>query len=216
MARARSSVSAQLRRWVPLVVLIAVAFAAWRTSIATDTDEASDTPIAYDRALGTPLLSARRIPETLQAPVADDAIQPAIAQFVADLQAAQSDLQSCLTVEVEGRELVDVGSNLALIPASNQKLVTTYAALQQFDPGTRFTTTVAQTGEVVDGVLTGDLYLIGGGDPFLVTDSWRAQYATVDEDGNPVAPQYPRPWSRLEDLADQVAASGIVTVDGAC
>lgn len=208
------SIPALLRRWLPLVLLVLLAFGAWGASQAADTDEVSIAPVPYENGLGTPLLSARRIPETLQAPIADDALQPSIRSFIADLQAAQTDLQTCLVVEVDGRILADEGGNLALIPASNQKLITTYAALDVFPLDTVFTTRVSRLAEVTDGVLDGDLYFVGGGDPFLVTDSWRTQYVQRDDEGNEIPPDYPRPFTRLEDLADQIAASGITTVTG--
>ncbi len=208
------SLARLLRRWLPFVVLVAVALGSWQTARAVDTDDASITPVRYDNGLGTPLISARRIPETLQAPVADDAVEPTISSFLGDLATAQPDGQSCLTIEVEGRELANSGANLALIPASNQKLLTTYAVLQTFDPTTRFTTRVSRSGAVVDGVLEGDLILVGGGDPFLVTDRWREQYDELDEQGAVITPDHERPWSRLEDLADDVAASGITAIDG--
>ncbi len=203
-----------MRRWLPLVILVILAFGAWGASQAADTDEASVTPIAYDNELGTPLLSARRIPETLQAPIADDAVDPAIRMFISELQAAQPDLQTCLIVEVDGRVLANEGANLALIPASNQKLVTTFAALEALPPETRFTTRVSRVGEITDGILDGDLYFVGGGDPFLVTDTWRTQYIERDEDGNEIDSIYERSWTRLEDLADQIAATGLRSVTG--
>lgn len=212
---ASTSVPSLLRRWLPLVLLVALAFGAWQASELADTDEASITLVAYDNDLGTPLLSARRIPETLQAPIADDAVGPAINDFISGLRAAQSDLQTCLIVEVDGRELANEGANLALIPASNQKLVTTYAALEIFPIDTRFTTRASRAGEVTDGVLDGDLYFVGGGDPFLVTDAWRAQYVVRDDDGEVIPDDYPRPWTRLEELADDIAATGISTITGA-
>jgi len=208
------SVPVALRRWLPLVLLIGLAIGAWQASEAADTDEANEVPVAYENELGTPLLSARRIPETLQAPIADDAVLPAIEEFVAGLRVAQPDLQTCLIVEVDGRELVNEGANLALIPASNQKLVTTYAALEVLPADTRFTTRVSRSGEITDGVLDGDLYFVGGGDPFLVTDAWRAQYVVRDDAGEVVPDAYPRAWTRLEDLADQIAATGITSISG--
>ena len=211
---ASNSIPALLRRWLPLVILTVLAFGAWGASQAADTDEASVTAIVYDNELGTPLLSARRIPETLQAPIADDALDPAIRSFISDLQAAQPDLQTCLIVEVDGRTLVNEGANLALIPASNQKLITTYAALEVLPPETRFVTRVSRQGEITDGVLDGNLFFVGGGDPFLVTDGWRTQFIERDDEGNVVEPAYDRAWTRLEDLADQIAATGVTSITG--
>ena len=208
------SLTRLLRRWLPLLVLVAVALLSWQAAQVADTDVASVTPVGYLNELGSPLISARRVPETLQAPIADDALDPAIEEFIAGLSATQPNLQSCLIVEVEGRQLVNEGANLALIPASNQKPLTTFAALEQFGPNASFTTRVATLGPIADGVLDGDLYLIGGGDPFLVTDNWRTQYIERDEGGNVVVPTYQRAWTRLEDLADDVAASGVTSVTG--
>lgn len=208
------STPALLRRWLPLVVLVILAFGAWGASQSADTDDASVTTIDYDNELGTPLLSARRIPETLQAPIADDAVDPAIRSFISELQAAQADLQTCLIVEVDGRVLANEGANLALIPASNQKVITTYAALEALPEDTRFITRASRLAPITDGVLDGDLYFVGGGDPFLVTDTWRTQYIERDADGNEVASTYLRPWTRLEDLADQIAATGVTTITG--
>ena len=53
------------------------------------------------------------------------------------------------------------------IPASTTKVPVTIAALKVLGPDYRFKTTVGFIGNVKDGVLTGDLYLKGTGDPLL-------------------------------------------------
>lgn len=54
------------------------------------------------------------------------------------------------------------------IPASNQKLVTTAAALSRLGPDYRFKTAIyAETPPDENGVLNGNLYIRGGGDPTL-------------------------------------------------
>jgi serine-type D-Ala-D-Ala carboxypeptidase/endopeptidase (penicillin-binding protein 4) len=58
----------------------------------------------------------------------------------------------------------------ALIPASVSKLFTSYAVLKKLGPTGKFQTQVYRTGSLVDGKLTGDLYLKGGGDPSLVSE----------------------------------------------
>lgn len=55
-------------------------------------------------------------------------------------------------------------------PASVMKLVTTYAALDLLGPGHTWQTPVYADGAVADGVLQGNLYLQGAGDPKLVTE----------------------------------------------
>ena len=69
-----------------------------------------------------------------------------------------------------GVELFARNADMRLTPASNEKLFTTATALTNFTPRGRLQTTVrAGGGSTVDGagVLHGDLYLIGGGDPSL-------------------------------------------------
>jgi serine-type D-Ala-D-Ala carboxypeptidase/endopeptidase (penicillin-binding protein 4) len=78
-----------------------------------------------------------------------------------------------------GAYVVDEGSGavlfshrpeLTLAPASNEKLFVTATALLRFGPTDTLQTTVATAPGVEvdgDGVLDGDLYLVGGGDPTL-------------------------------------------------
>lgn len=56
------------------------------------------------------------------------------------------------------------------IPASNMKLLTTAAALRNLGPDYRFMTRIYTAGRIRDGVLYGDLYVKGFGDPHLVTE----------------------------------------------
>ncbi len=55
-------------------------------------------------------------------------------------------------------------------PASIMKLVTTYAALDILGPAFTWTTSVYADGPIVNGVLNGNLYIKGQGDPKLVIE----------------------------------------------
>jgi D-alanyl-D-alanine carboxypeptidase/D-alanyl-D-alanine-endopeptidase (penicillin-binding protein 4) len=66
--------------------------------------------------------------------------------------------------------LYSKGADRSLIPASVNKLFVTSTALMRFGPDTRLDTTVVTDGKIdKDGVLRGNLYLVGGGDPTLST-----------------------------------------------
>jgi len=65
---------------------------------------------------------------------------------------------------------VSVNANVAMNPASAMKLVTTYAALETLGPAYRWKTEAWLAGKLADGVLDGDLYLKGSGDPKLTLD----------------------------------------------
>lgn len=94
---------------------------------------------------------------------------------------------------VDGRgEIAALGADLPLIPASNQKLFTAAAALSLLPPSASLLTEVRAVGPVDGGTLTGDLVLVGGGDPTLRNSG---------------------PHS-LDDLAAAVRAGGIERVTG--
>ena len=75
-----------------------------------------------------------------------------------------------ILIDVETGKRVD-GSNEdeLFIPASLSKIPTSFAAMHVHGPHARFSTEIRATGPIVDGVLDGDLLLIGGGDPSLET-----------------------------------------------
>ena len=67
---------------------------------------------------------------------------------------------------------------VAMNPASVMKLVTTYAALDLLGPAFTFHTDALYTGEIANGVLSGDLVLRGGGDPKLTYERmWQLAHA---------------------------------------
>lgn len=69
---------------------------------------------------------------------------------------------------LSGKVLREENAGLNFIPASNLKTVTAGVALKRLGADFRFETTMAYSGSVgTDGVLYGDLYIIGGGDPTL-------------------------------------------------
>ncbi len=183
------------------VLLAVIALAAWQAANRADFDQATNVPENYELSAETPLLSARRIPKTLRAPVSDARIADPINQTIANTTFPQM----CISVR-NGDRLLGNSKELAggLVPASNQKLLTTYAALGILGPDFTFTTRVTATAPIEAGVVRGDLYLIGDGDPFLYTDDWLTQYP--DQDG--------RSSTRLEALADSVAATGLTQVTG--
>jgi len=91
-------------------------------------------------------------------------------------------------------------------PASNAKLFTTATALALLGPDFRMKTYVVADGPVdSDGHLRGSLRLIGGGDPSLS----RRVYPY-----NGHSEHTQNPLQALDDLAAQVASSGIKALDG--
>lgn len=76
-----------------------------------------------------------------------------------------SSVVGVFAVTMEGDTLACINPGLKLVPASNVKLVTTGLALGLLGPDFRFETRIAYSGSITDGVLKGDIYIVGGGDP---------------------------------------------------
>ncbi len=68
-------------------------------------------------------------------------------------------------MRMDGDTLASHNARVKFVPASNMKLITTGLALAGLGEDFRYETSLAYDGAIVDGVLKGDLYIIGGGDP---------------------------------------------------
>lgn len=102
-------------------------------------------------------------------------------------------------VDGAGNTIVEWSASKRFVPASNMKLVTTGAALHRLGAAHKFTTELGYTGEIDStGVLHGDLYILGGGDPTLGT-----------ADSIAVRPQY-----LMRTFTASVKKAGITEVDG--
>ncbi len=75
---------------------------------------------------------------------------------------------SALAVDLStGRVIFEANAGRALVPASNEKLAVSLAALRVLGPGYRFRTEVVGDGVLVGRTWRGNLYLVGYGDPTL-------------------------------------------------
>ena len=79
-----------------------------------------------------------------------------------------------------GRVLYARNPRTLMMPASNMKILTLAAAAETLGWDHRFTTTLEASAPVVDGALTGDLYVRGTGDPTINSRDKRAS-AVLDE-----------------------------------
>lgn len=102
--------------------------------------------------------AAEGLPATVRQALTQAGLPPsALAAVVADARPA-------------GRTLLRHRDAEPVNPASTLKLVTTFAALDQLGPAYTWHTQVFSDGVLTDGVLHGNLYLQGGGDPALATE----------------------------------------------
>lgn len=70
-------------------------------------------------------------------------------------------------VKLDGTKVAEFNSTMRMLPASNTKLITTGVVLNELGSDYTFKTRIAYSGEVKEGVLNGDLYIVGGADPTI-------------------------------------------------
>lgn len=157
-------------------------------------------PVQQPAALSTPLLSVRRSPAVLAQDRRADLLVASSAPLAESI-----DGSSCLSLGMDDSELVARNSDVSVIPASNLKLITAAVALDVLGPGFTFTTTVIGSAPV-DGVIAGDVYLVGGGDPVL-SEQWYTQPSNSRK-------RPPLHSTSVEGLADALAAAGVTQIMG--
>ncbi|MDH3706549.1 MAG: D-alanyl-D-alanine carboxypeptidase/D-alanyl-D-alanine-endopeptidase [Acidimicrobiia bacterium] len=188
------------RALLPVVLLAAAVIAgsvAWLADRSSDSGTAEAS--AATPAAATPVLSPRRVPTLLVEPSAD----AALADQLADI-AGRSPEGSCLVVTRDGRTVFAHNPERWMTPASTQKILTSAAALEVLGPDHAFTTEVRSTADIgPDGVLDGDVWLIGAGDPVLDTADYLTRFPTA------------RPRTDIERLADELVGAGLAEVRGA-
>jgi D-alanyl-D-alanine carboxypeptidase/D-alanyl-D-alanine-endopeptidase (penicillin-binding protein 4) len=151
----------------------------------------------------TPLLSVRRLPGWVAQTVASGRLQTVLAGILASPALGPAAHTSCLVASQGGRVLYAFNASQPLIPASNVKLLTATAVLERLGSVQRLTTGV-RAARPVGGVVTGNLYLVGGGDPLLRTSGYVAS----------LGPDQTL-YTSLSQLAAQVRAAGVQEVRGA-
>jgi D-alanyl-D-alanine carboxypeptidase/D-alanyl-D-alanine-endopeptidase (penicillin-binding protein 4) len=204
-------------RWVPLLLLVLLALVpvaalssllVWSDNEADAHEQAIESgqadPVTAtpssppSPALPTALLAYRRTPDYLEALGADAQLADAMEQLEFFV-----DERSCLAVSVDGRPVTAHNVDLPVIPASTHKLLVGSVALEMLGPEYRFTTTAVGP-PAVDGVVDGNLFLVGGGDPLLVTSDFPTEGDSYPEFNT----------TSLDVLADLVAAAGVRAVTG--
>ena len=146
--------------------------------------------------LVTPLISARRTPGILSKAIRIDDLRSALRPIVRRLPA-----DSCLIVDVEGRNVVASNVSTPLLPASNLKILVAAAALEILGPDYRFSTNLV--GIANGPQIEGDLWIVGGGDPLLTAGEY-----PKTEIRPPLFP------TRVEKLLAALTAAGITRISG--
>jgi D-alanyl-D-alanine carboxypeptidase/D-alanyl-D-alanine-endopeptidase (penicillin-binding protein 4) len=189
---------------VPAVLLWGVwRWAAGRAAASEDAvPEQSATPIATptpEPALSTGLLSLRRSAGELSRRLNLTAFETAMQPLLGAVNES-----SCASISLDGRPVGAANPDLVVIPASNLKILVAAAALETLGESFTYTTRVVGP-PVVGGVVTGDVYLVGGGDP-LLSGEW---YPVSNLDRFPAFN-----ITSLDQLARNLSAAGVTQIVG--
>ena len=196
---------------VLLAALLAAAGGAYVQ--AQRTDAASDPGWIEDagpvpRSVGTPLLSVRRSPGWLSAPITEARLAQRLTEAVGTPDPFDV---ACLNVRRNGETVTRVQGDSPLPPSSLMKIVTAATILETAGPEATYTTEVFVRADdlasvSIDGVLPGAIYLVGRGDPVLSTPTYYQRFAE------------PAAHTDFTELARQVASvlrqRGIVGIAG--
>ena len=153
-----------LRRWISAAAACALCVA-----IACTSDDLAIAPASPPASVPGPTVTGRATPT--RAATSD----PSFAVAVDPVHGSWAD---AIDAVVGGRDVsvaVGLGDRIVYahlgreprVLASNEKLLTSMAALDLLTPSFRYRTSAAAGERPRDGVLTGDLWLVGGGDPTL-------------------------------------------------
>lgn len=97
------------------------------------------------------------------------------------------------------KKLLSINENLRLAPASNLKVITSGTALNLLGSDFHFETKIFFDGKIDDGILHGDLFIVGGGDP---------TFGSTQVAGSPSLEE------RMNEIHSALRAKGIKTISG--
>ncbi len=192
---------AVLQRLVVPVILLAAVIGATIANDRFGNDPIPETSTTVDvSSPDTPVFSVRRAPELLTSERATEELNASLDNWVATLPP-----NSCFVVSAGADVIYEHQTELPLVPASNMKLLTAVAALQALGVDHTFETRVAALQRPDEnGFLSGDLYIVGGGDPLLRSDAFLRLLPEGFSDVH----------TSIEQIADQTVATNIADISG--
>jgi len=183
------------RTFALVLVIAAVACGAYAFARSDSTLAANDDGPVLDTALWSP----RRVPQPLVDAVGAQRLQ-------ATLDEAVGGVEACFVVDEGGAPLATHGGDLALIPASTQKLLTAAAGLAVLGPDTTLDTVAVAAQTPQEGTVE-RLFMVGGGDPVLMTPDVQAAREQIPELKGTLT-------TSLVTLADGIVNAGVRRIPG--
>ncbi|MYH72096.1 MAG: hypothetical protein F4153_05905 [Acidimicrobiia bacterium] len=206
MAQAPPRITAVRRIVMPLLLLAVALGALLGSNFLSDRLHENLGEVAADDTVppgvGTPLISTLRLRELLTPSLTEPDFFTTLDGLMATAPSA-----SCLSVTLDDRDppFYESGANIQAMPSEGMVLLTLATAHEVLGPDHRFTTSVQSTVPMDGGVVNGDIYLVGGGDPRLFTEGF---LVTLAEDRQ-------RHYTPIEDMAQTLVDDGLTLVTGA-
>lgn len=125
-------------------------------------------------------------------------LSKAAEKLQADVQLKHGIIGVSVVKSETGEKICEINAQIGLVPASCQKIITSATAMELLGTAYRYQTVLGYRGKIHEGVLEGDLCVIGSGDPSL--GSWR--YDSTKEE------------KQLSRFVDMLQKAGIRKVAG--
>jgi serine-type D-Ala-D-Ala carboxypeptidase/endopeptidase (penicillin-binding protein 4) len=183
--------------WQRVVAVILALAAGVVVVVAVVADDSKSG--AASRAATTPVWSVRRVPQPIV-----DAVGAQHLQGVLDRDYGGDG--TCFLVMGSGAQLAAHNVDTPLIGASTQKILVAAAALTALGPDFTYETKVVAPSAPHDGTID-KMWLVGGGDPVIATDDYRAYLESKGKTRGAVT-------TRLETLADSIVDAGVKRIPG--
>ncbi len=125
---------------------------------------------------------------------------PNIASLISAPGMKNASIGICVLEVESGKKIQSYNADMSLVPASSMKVITTSTALTLLGKDYRFKTELSYDGEITqDGILKGNIYIKGYGDPTLGTEK----------------PEGTTTWKALmEEWAGVILSQGIKEING--
>lgn len=173
------------------------AFVGWRwsTSLLPTTPDIPAAASVSARATG--LLDMRRLATAVDRWSTETRLTATVASLESSLSAVD-----CAIVSSGDRRLISIGAETTLSAGPAQHLLIGATALEVLGADHRFVTEIRGPAPV-EGIITGDLVIVGGGDPMLFSDL-----------ALPLAAEVGLPATVGDELVTQVLGRGVIGVTG--
>jgi len=115
-------------------------------------------------------------------PINGQTVKKAIAEVIAQKDMRYASVGISIVNVKSTETIAEYNPHQALVPASTLKLITTATALSLLGKDFKFETKIEYDGTLSDGVLNGNLYIRGGGDPTLGAENYQSlieEWATL-------------------------------------